>query len=52
MKKVRVIFSPEAEEVYKYLNEQAKKSTDLYCKDIKINSDADNNCAELRFALL
>ena len=26
MKKVRVIFSPEAEEVYKYLNEQAPHS--------------------------
>jgi len=26
MKKVRVIFSPEAEEIYKYLNEQAPKS--------------------------
>lgn len=26
MKKVRVIFSPEAEEVYKYLNEQASSS--------------------------
>ena len=26
MKKVRVILSPDAEEVYKYLNEQASKS--------------------------
>lgn len=26
MKKIRIIFSPEAEEVYKYLNEQASSS--------------------------
>ena len=26
MKKIRVILSPEAEEVYKYLNEQSLKS--------------------------